>query len=75
MSAIENAFFSPLGKEYCTFFYALTVVAFLFLLTGVVTAVFAVVKGKLNIFAAAMALVGPFILYFNNRLLYSICVK
>ena len=75
MNTLENAFFGPLGKEYCTFFFVLTVVAFLFLLASASAAVLAVVKGKVNIFAAAMALVGPFVLYFNNRLLYSICVK
>ena len=73
MNNLEQTFFSPLSKEYCAYFYYLTVFAFIFLVLAIGQALYAVVEGDVNVFSAILALFGPFLLYFNNRLLYSMC--
>ena len=67
--------FSPLGREYCAYFYWLTVIAFILFLLALVDTVMRVVKGRARLLNGLVVLLAPFLLYFNNRLLYSICVK
>jgi hypothetical protein len=68
--------FGPLGKEYCIWFYFLSIVSFVSLLIFIIPAFiygitkkkdlgyfFSIVIGSLNIFIA----------YFVNRLLHSMC--
>lgn len=74
MSSFEEAFFSPLGKEYCALFYYSAIVAFIMLAVGVIGGVYHVMAGNMNVFALIISLVSPAILYLNNRLLYSMCV-
>ncbi len=75
MNNLEQTFFSPLSKDYCAYFYYLTVFAFIFLAMAVGQALYAVVEGDATILSAVLALFGPFLLYFNNRLLYSMCLN
>ena len=75
MSSLEDAFFSPLGKEYCVLFYYSAIIAFIMLAVGVVGGVYHVMVGYMNVFALVISLVSPAILYLNNRLLYSMCVS
>ncbi len=75
MNNLEQTFFSPLSKDYCAYFYYLTVFAFIFLAIAIGQALYAVVEGKVDLFSGIMALAGPFLLYFNNRLLYSMCLN
>ena len=67
-------FFSPLSKEYCMYFYVLTVISFLLLAMSVGSVIYYLVKGKADLLTGVMSLLGPALLYFNNRLLYSMCV-
>ncbi len=67
--------FSPLGREYCAYFYWLTVIAFILFLLALVDTVIRVIKGRARLLNGLIALLAPFLMYFNNRLLYSICVK
>ena len=71
---LDAQLFSPLSKEYCVYFYALTVISFALLALSIGSAVYYLVEGKVDIFSGLMSLVGPALLYFNNRLLYSMCV-
>ena len=71
---LDKQLFSPLSKDYCMYFYILTVIAFVLLAMSVCTFVYYVIEGKADIFTGVVSLIGPFLLYFNNRLLYSMCV-
>ena len=75
MSNLEQTLFSPMGREYCVYFLWLTVIAFIFFSIAVFDVVINVSKGKGNILRSLLSLIFPFLIYFNNRLLYSMCVK
>lgn len=70
-----SGYFDPLGKEYCAYFYWLAVISFVFFLLALVDAVARLLKGKINLLTVVVSLFGPFLLYFNNRLMYSMCVR
>lgn len=70
-----SGYFDPLGKEYCAYFYWLSVFSFIFFLLALVDSVSRLLKGKINILTGVVGLFGPFLLYFNNRLMYSMCVR
>jgi hypothetical protein len=72
---LEQTLFSPMGREYCVYFLWLTVIAFVFFAIAVFDVVITISKGKGNIFRSLLSLIFPFLIYFNNRLLYSMCVK
>jgi hypothetical protein len=67
--------FSPLGREYCVYFYWLTIIAFILFFLALIDTVMRVIKGRGRLFNGIVALLAPFLLYFNNRLLYSMCAK
>ena len=73
MQDLEKLLFSPLGKHYCLYFYWLTVIAFVFFLTAAASTIYMVVQGEAALLPGLLAMVGPFLLYFNNRLLYGMC--
>ena len=70
-----DSYFSPLGKEYCAYFYWLTIIAFFLFVLALGNSVFLVLKGKANPVTSIVLLLGPFLLYFNNRLLYTMCMR
>ena len=76
MDNIQQTFFSPLGKQYCMYFYIMSIImflSFLFLLGNVLMKLF---RGKLDNSSGILQLnllVSIFIGYFTNRLLYSMC--
>ena len=72
---LEQTLFSPMGREYCVYFLLLTVIAFVFFAIAVFDVAITISKGKGNIFRSLLSLIFPFLIYFNNRLLYSMCVK
>tara|TARA_Y100000389_G_scaffold184460_1_gene202943 strand:- start:569 stop:796 length:228 start_codon:yes stop_codon:yes gene_type:complete len=75
MTSLAHDLFGPLGRNYCVYFYYLTVVAFIFFLVAAVHTVGAMMTSKADWWSLLMGLVGPFLLYFNNRLLYGMCVQ
>lgn len=75
MNNLEATFFSPMGRQYCDYFYFLTVFAFIFFLFAIYDVITSLFIGKTNIFRALLTLIFPFLIYFNNRLLYSMCVN
>ena len=69
-----DTLFSPLSKEFCLYFYYLSVISFVFLLVAVYNGIALLSKRKASILTAVLGLVAPFLMYFNNRLLYTMCV-
>jgi hypothetical protein len=74
-----NTLFSPLDKQYCLYFYWLSVIGFVCVVLTIVSFMWIGVSKKLGaehyLHMISLAL-GYFIFgYFHNRLLYSICVR
>ena len=70
--------FSPLPKEYCYYFYYLSIFGFIFLILSIVSFGWIIInkkKGYDYILKTVMITLGYFIFYFQNRLLYSMCSK
>lgn len=78
LKKFHDLFFSPLGKEWCLYYYILLVLAFIGLVITVVSAIMSLFDAKK--FTAAGFLKNTFgpiltslIIYFLSRLTYSIC--
>ena len=71
-----KSMFSPLGREYCDYFYYLTVINFILLLYIILAAlyVFLFDKRRDSIFNIILVSLPTIVGYFTNRLLYSMCV-
>ena len=69
--------FSPLGKEWCMYFYFLSVLAYVSFVVAVVFVIFSLVKkGRNMTFLTGFTVIfHQFLLYFVNRMFYSICVN
>jgi hypothetical protein len=64
------------GKVYCNYFYVLMILSFLVLLGGVVALLGDVLKNKMkNGTVLLFVLVNNFLMYFNVRLVYSMCMN
>ena len=73
---VQQSFISPtLGREYCLYFLYLTILSFIILILAVVDSGYGVIKGDVPILSALISLIVPFLLYINNRILYSMCDK
>lgn len=73
-------FFGPLGKESCDYFYFFSVAGFIFMILFALFTIVILVRfyKKLNpaLIANLIAMIiNSFIVYFSNRLLYTMCVK
>jgi hypothetical protein len=68
--------FGPLSKQYCLYFYILSVLSFVFLIFVLITLVIGIAKRKGAEFYTIMILgAGSYAMYyFQNRLLHSMCV-
>ena len=79
MQDLQSTLFSPIGKEYCFYFYSLMVISLFFLVVNILGLVWVAttIKSKRkHLFRETMSVVIPgFIIYFQNRLLYSMCVN
>lgn len=77
MDKINEIFFSPLSKEYCVYFYLMTVILFVILLLAMITAITTIIKAekKTNYLLLASNVLTLALVYFQNRLLYSMCVN
>lgn len=76
MSQLMNNLFGPLGKEYCVWFYFLSILAFVSLLLFLIPAIYRGISTKKDAYyyLAIMAISFMYgITYFQNRLLYSMC--
>ena len=69
--------FTPLSKDYCLYFYILSILGFVLIILNILFLAWNVYKRKngSEIVKNIFSILGVFILYFQNRLLYSMCVK
>lgn len=77
MGDIMSYLYGPLSKEYCLYFYFLSIIGFLSMFIILLAFIFVSLKSKKmdNAFivsSLSLALI-YFIFYFQNRLLYSMC--
>lgn len=72
---LYDDFLGPLrGKEYCAYFGVLMAMAFVTFVITLVSTVLMVSKGKMKLLHAFPTVMAPGLMYFSNRLLYSMCV-
>jgi hypothetical protein len=77
MAGIMDTIYGPLDRKYCLYFYYLSIIGFvLFILMLLSTLYIGIVKKKDSSFYLSMiiASLGYGIFYFQNRLLYSMCI-
>jgi hypothetical protein len=80
MDNFMETYFGPLGREYCTYFYALSIffgIGFVFSLISVGTYIVMNHKKVDAMFIANsfVLLLNSFLIYFVNRLLNTMCIK
>ena len=80
MSAFMDKYFGPLPREYCVYFYALSIIFGLIFVFSVMSIAFFIVMHfkKVNtmfIINSALVLFNTFLAYISNRLLHTMCVK
>jgi len=76
MAGVMDSLFGPLGREYCIWFYFLSVLAFISLLLFLLPALWRGISTKKDIWYFLGVLTVSFtygLIYFQNRLLYSMC--
>lgn len=78
--SLSNLFSPFSNNEYCMWFYYLSVFGFIFLVILVISALFTLVTSNKKskpgyYFALFIVCLSYGIFYFQNRLLYSMCVK
>lgn len=76
MDELHDMFFGPLDKSYCNLFLVFSMIALLALfisVVGIVLQLMSMKKGAFNPLMWTYALLGPLIVYFQNRLLYGMC--
>jgi len=74
--SLNNTLFGPLSKQYCLYFYLLSVFGFVFLVIAVLGMLFNLFSKKMDgkiVGGFLMAALGYGIFYFQSRLLYSMC--
>ena len=72
-----DTIYGPLPKDYCLYFYLLSIVGFISMVFTLLVALFIGITKKKDFtffLKATMAVLAYGILYFQNRLLYSMCV-
>jgi hypothetical protein len=76
MSDVMTNLFGPLGKEYCIWFYFLSILAFISIVLFLVPAIYKGIVSKKDIWYYLGVLTVTMmygISYFQNRLLFSMC--
>jgi len=80
MANFMDQYFGPLPREYCVYFYVLSIVfGIMFVISGVSIAYFMITHIKkvntMFIVNSVFILFNSFLAYLANRLLHSMCVK
>ena len=79
MSDLTDRFFSPLGKEWCIYYFVILVFIFIVLVLSIVSAVIGLFSLKkfnfTEIYLLCIPVVMNLILYLQSRIIYSICVS
>jgi hypothetical protein len=79
MSNFMNKYFGPLTKEYCIYFYILSILLFAIFVFGLISFIILVVKKYKTLESTfymnnILILVNILIAYFVNRLLHGMCI-
>jgi len=75
---INDQLFGPLDRKYCLYFYYLSIFGLLLLVFLVISSLYIALTSKNSGvfgFQMVMVAIGYGIFYFQNRLLYSMCVN
>ena len=73
---IRHSLFGPLGKEACIYFYVLQVASFFLLVLACISVLHGLFTVKnYNMFGGIISVFNSFLVYFINRLLYSMCIN
>ena len=77
--SLENYLFGPLDKRYCMLFYIFAILGFFAFFVALIGVVVGLVKGTkkfgmTELFFVAYSLLMSFLVYLQNRLLYSMCI-
>lgn len=80
MASFMDQYFGPLPREYCVYFYALSIFfGFTFVMTAISIAYFMLTNIKkvnvMFIVNSLFILLNSFLVYLANRLLHTMCVK
>lgn len=77
MNRLNEIFFSPLSKEYCVYFYLMMVIFFVFLAMILFTMIVRIIKynKKVDYLLLVTNAFTLALVYFQNRMLYSMCVN
>jgi len=74
MMNVQNLF-TPISKKYCDYFYILSIIFFVLFIAAAIVGIMSLFDKKGMKLADVLILVTqPLILYFINRLYYSMCV-
>ena len=76
MNDLADKLFGPLPKNYCTLFYYLSILGFVWLVIAVSVFISMAVskpRGMSFYISALMALIGYGVFYLQNRLLHTMC--
>jgi hypothetical protein len=76
-SSMMDTIYGPLSQQYCVYFYYLSMIGFILLILSILTSLYVgITRKKDSSFYLKMLMVsiGYGIFYFQNRLLYSMCV-
>jgi hypothetical protein len=71
-----NDLFGPLNRKYCVWFYFLSIIGFVFIVLLLISSIYIGVTKKMGAAFYVQTLISlgyGAILYFQNRLLYSMC--
>ena len=79
MSDLTDRFFSPLGKEWCMYYFAILVFVFIFFILSIISAVIGLLNLKNftfnEIYLLSVPVIMNLVLYLQSRIIYSICVS
>ncbi len=67
--------FEPLGKEYCDYFYYLSVISFIIFVLALLSVLLTDQLKNENFMTTMLIVLQPFTMYFQSRLFYSMCVR
>jgi hypothetical protein len=71
-----SSLFAPLGKEYCMYFYFMSVFGLLTFLATIISMLYLLVKNKLDSYSminSITLMISTFLSYFVNRLMFTMC--
>lgn len=68
--------FGPFSQEYCMYFYFLSVFGYVLFILAIGVAIYQMFSKKKSVSynQLFMVMIGYFIMYFQNRLLYTMCI-